>query len=183
MDQGALFLLLRSGAALPTAHHTPQSSGAPGVIEAVTSGTNAGNVSFVVLPAPGSSFQLRFAPPPVGTNPLLLPGDWGQQLPLRTTTRIEKAEGGDYEECGEYEQEERKKKETGQITAATQTKEEETSEKETAARGSAGAGWRKPFLVANTGDPKTTSSTKDATEVQYALHPISGHALERAWPL
>ncbi|KAJ1198773.1 hypothetical protein NDU88_002612 [Pleurodeles waltl] len=52
-----------------------------------------------------------------GTNPLLLPGDGGQQQLLYATARFEMAEGGDSEERCEYEEEE-KKKETGQITAA-----------------------------------------------------------------
>ncbi|KAJ1157784.1 hypothetical protein NDU88_010483 [Pleurodeles waltl] len=43
-----------------------------------------------------------------GTNLLTLLGDGGQQQPLRATTRIETAEGGDSEERSEYEEEERK---------------------------------------------------------------------------
>ncbi|KAJ1150824.1 hypothetical protein NDU88_003613 [Pleurodeles waltl] len=117
-----------------------------------------------------------------GTNQLLLPGDGGQQQPLCTTARIEKAEGGISEDGSKFEEEE-KQTETGTLTAVTQTQEEAKSEEEAAARGSAGADWSKPFLVANTGDPKTTSSTKDATEVQGAVRPHSGHALGRAWSL
>ncbi|KAJ1115294.1 hypothetical protein NDU88_003520 [Pleurodeles waltl] len=95
---------------------------------------------------------------------------------MRIPDPIEKVESSISEERDE---EEEKKTETGNITAPTQTQEEGKSEKEAAARGSAGAGWRKPFLVVNTRDPKTTSSTKDATEVQEAARPNPGHALGR----
>ncbi|KAJ1089713.1 hypothetical protein NDU88_002858 [Pleurodeles waltl] len=93
-----------------------------------------------------------------------------------------KRRGGDIEEGSDFDEEERKT-ETWEITAATQAQTEMNSEKESAAVGTAGAGRRKLFLVANKGDPKTTSSTKDATEVQEAVRPNSRHALGRAWPL
>ncbi|KAJ1201771.1 hypothetical protein NDU88_005577 [Pleurodeles waltl] len=41
----------------------------------------------------------------MGTNPLMLPGDGGQQQPLHATTRIEKAEGSDFEERSDFKEE------------------------------------------------------------------------------
>ncbi|KAJ1214170.1 hypothetical protein NDU88_001796 [Pleurodeles waltl] len=69
------------------------------------------------------------------------------------------------------------------ITAARRTKAETNSEEVAVAEGTAGAGQRKLFPVTNKGDPKTTSSTKDATEDQEAVCLNSGHAQGRAWPL
>ncbi|KAJ1162723.1 hypothetical protein NDU88_003190 [Pleurodeles waltl] len=82
----------------------------------------------------------------------------------------------------EFEEEE-EKRETGKLTAETRTQEEAKLEEEAAAREAAGADWRETFLRADTRDPKNISSTKDATEVQEAVRPHSGHALGRAWPL
>ncbi|KAJ1162720.1 hypothetical protein NDU88_003187 [Pleurodeles waltl] len=117
-----------------------------------------------------------------GTNPLQLPGDGGQKQPLRATAWIKKEEGGVSGVDGEFKEEE-EKTEMGKLTAATRTQEKAKLEEEAAVRGAAGADWREPFLEADTGDPKTTSSTKDTTEVQEAVRPNSGHVLGRAWPL
>ncbi|KAJ1202150.1 hypothetical protein NDU88_005951 [Pleurodeles waltl] len=118
----------------------------------------------------------------VGTNPLPLPSDGGQQHPLSASARIKKEKGGISGVDSKFEEEE-EKTEMGKLTAAMQTQEEAKLEEVAAPRGAAGADWRKPLLEADTGDPKSPSSTKDATEVQEAVRPHSGHALGRAWPL
>ncbi|KAJ1102142.1 hypothetical protein NDU88_007196 [Pleurodeles waltl] len=69
-----------------------------------------------------------------GTNPLPLPGDGGQQQPLRATATIENTEGGD-SGARDNSVEEKKKTETGHATGATPTQEEVKSAKEAAAGG------------------------------------------------
>ncbi|KAJ1186055.1 hypothetical protein NDU88_002840 [Pleurodeles waltl] len=110
------------------------------------------------------------------TNQHPLPGDGRQQQPPRAVTRIEKEDGGNFER-------DKKEGESG--------REDHSSEADSEGGGDFGGGSRRNgrsspvavFPVASKGDTETTTSTKEAAEGHEAVHPNSGHALWRAWPL
>ncbi|KAJ1186056.1 hypothetical protein NDU88_002841 [Pleurodeles waltl] len=113
-----------------------------------------------------------------GTNQHALPGDGRHQQLLRTVTRIEKEDGGDFER--EKEEGERGREDHGC---------EADSEGGDNFGGGGGSGRNgrsslvAVFPVASKGDTETTTSTEAAAEDQEAVRLNSGHALGRAWPL
>ncbi|KAJ1105098.1 hypothetical protein NDU88_002506 [Pleurodeles waltl] len=105
-----------------------------------------------------------------GTNQQTLPGDSMQQQSLRAITRIEKADGGDFEE---------EEKDHGS--------EANIGGDEFRGSGSGGRNSRssseETFPRGEQGRPRDHLQYQRSSRGQEAVRPNSGHALGRAWPL
>ncbi|KAJ1201725.1 hypothetical protein NDU88_005531 [Pleurodeles waltl] len=115
----------------------------------------------------------------MGTNPLTLPGDGGQQQPLHATTRIEKAEGSDLKERSDFKEEDGDRKDHGSNT--------NPGGDEFGERGSGGRNTRsrseETFPRGEQGRPQDHIQHQECYRGSGGSGPKPRHALGRAWPL